>query len=169
MLTVMHLALLLLEDGDALPVHLDRDFAHIGHSGVATVLVLGLHIEVGQGGGVGAHFGQRVGAVAHEVVRHLVKGFVVGVPTCFYLLVTNNHRRKVMFPFNPLHGHLFITSVFDSFCLVPVCVSVSSIFSLLSLPSPPSVALSHSPLHRLLTSVLAFHSRLPVCVASFSC
>uniref|UniRef100_A0A8C5TZT7 Secreted protein n=1 Tax=Malurus cyaneus samueli TaxID=2593467 RepID=A0A8C5TZT7_9PASS len=100
MLTVMHLALLLLEDGDALPVHLDHDFAHIGHSGVATVLVLGLHIEVGQGGGVGAHFGQRVGAVAHEVVRHLVKGFVVGVPVdvADAIGVFQAHRFPVLHP-----------------------------------------------------------------------
>uniref|UniRef100_A0A8C5X6L6 Secreted protein n=1 Tax=Malurus cyaneus samueli TaxID=2593467 RepID=A0A8C5X6L6_9PASS len=100
MLTVMHLALLLLEDGDALPVHLDHDFAHIGHSGVATVLVLGLHIEVGQGGGVGAHFGQRVGAVAHEVVCHLVKGFVVGVPVdvADAIGVFQAHRFPVLHP-----------------------------------------------------------------------
>lgn len=73
------MALLLLEDHNALSVHLNRDFAHVGHSGAPTVLILGLHIEVGQGGGVGADFGQGVGAVAHEVVRHLVKGLVVGV------------------------------------------------------------------------------------------
>lgn len=74
-----HSALLLLDNGNALSVHLNQDFAHIGHSGVPTVLVLGLNIEVGQGGGVGAHFGQGVGAGAHEAVRHLVKGVVVRV------------------------------------------------------------------------------------------
>lgn len=74
-----HLALLPLDNGNAHAVHLNQDFAHIGHSGVPTMLVLGLNVEVGQGGGVGAHFGQGVGAVAHEVVRHLVKGVVVRV------------------------------------------------------------------------------------------
>lgn len=42
------------------------------------MLVLCLNIEVGHGA-VGAHFGQGVGAVPHEVVRHLVKGNVVRV------------------------------------------------------------------------------------------
>jgi len=74
-----HLALLLLDNGNAQSVHLNQDFAHIGHAGAPTMLVLGLNVEVGQGGGVGAHFGQGVGAVAHEVVRHLVKGVVVRV------------------------------------------------------------------------------------------
>uniref|UniRef100_A0A8C0V1U4 Uncharacterized protein n=1 Tax=Cyanistes caeruleus TaxID=156563 RepID=A0A8C0V1U4_CYACU len=95
-----HVALLLLEDDNALSVHLNHDFAHVGHSGVATVLVLGLHIEVGQGGGVGAHFGQGVGAVAHEVVRHPVKGFVVGVPVdvADAVGVFEAHRFPVLHP-----------------------------------------------------------------------
>ena len=43
------------------------------------MLVLCLNVEV-RHGGVGAHFGQGVRAVPHEVVRHLVKGVVVRVP-----------------------------------------------------------------------------------------
>lgn len=60
-------------------INLHRDFLHIGHRGVPAMLVLGFYVEIRQRAGVGAHFGQRVGALPHEVVSLFVKRVVMRV------------------------------------------------------------------------------------------
>lgn len=60
-------------------INLHQDFLHVGHRGLPSMLVLGFYVEIRQRAGVGAHFGQRVGADPHEVVSLSVKRVVMRV------------------------------------------------------------------------------------------
>lgn len=74
-----HLTLVSFEDFNPLPVNLHQDPLNVGHGGIPTVFVLGLDVKVAQPGLVGADLDQGVGAAAHEVVGHFVKGVVMRV------------------------------------------------------------------------------------------